>query len=90
MFALFNDLVLAGGISGLTQDIVQNWIGPLFLAAVAVFAIIFIKDRSWMKLIGFVGIAAVVGMLIYSSDTLFSKDGALTKTSTDVAKQVKY
>lgn len=75
-------------MNALTQEIIQNWIGPLVLAGIAVFAIIFLKDRAWMKLISFVGIAAVVALLVYGGPALFGSNGSLTGTATDLAQQV--
>lgn len=79
----------AGGINDLWTNILANWITPIYLAAVAVFAIMFLKDRAWMKLIGFVGIAAVVGVLIFAGRALFgSADSGLTGVAKDAATQV--
>lgn len=70
---IFNlvSIVGEGGLGNLGNSIIQNWIGPVFLVGVAAFAIIFIKDRAWMKLVGFVGIAAIVGILIFAGGSLF-------------------
>lgn len=70
------DIILAAGIKGIQESIIGDWIGPIFIIAVAAFAIVFIKDRAWMKLIGFVGIAAVVGVLVFGGDALFGGSGA--------------
>jgi len=69
----------------LTNEILTNWVGPLVLAAIAVFALIFLKDRAWMKLISFVGIAAVVAVLVYGGSALFGPEGSLTQTGEYVA-----
>lgn len=79
----------AAGISDLWTKILADWITPIYLAAVAVFAIIFLKDRAWMKLIGFVGIAAVVGVLVFAGKSLFGGESAgLTKVAVDAAKNI--
>lgn len=88
---LLNNLVeiQAAGLSDLWSSVLKNWITPLFIAAVAVFAIMFIKDRAWMKLIGFVGIAAVVGVLVFAGGELFgSSDASLTKVAKNAAKEI--
>lgn len=88
---LLNSLVeiQAAGLTDLWNTVLKNWVTPLFIAAVAVFAIMFIKDRAWMKLIGFVGIAAVVGVLVFAGGELFgSKDSGLTKVAKDAANQI--
>lgn len=88
---ILNHLVAfhAAGIDGLWTIILKDWITPIYLAAVAVFAIMFLKDRAWMKLIGFVGIAAVVGVLIFAGKALFgSADTGLTGVAKNAATQV--
>jgi len=90
---LLNNLVeieaAGSGLTNLWNTVLKSWITPLFIAAVAVFAIMFIKDRAWMKLIGFVGIAAVVGVLVFAGGELFgSKDAGLTKVAKNAAKQI--
>jgi len=74
----------AAGLTDLWGKVLKNWITPLYIAAVAVFAIIFLKDRAWMKLIGFVGIAAVVGVLVFAGSEIF---GQKNKGLTGVAKK---
>lgn len=81
-------LAPAAGLVDLWNDVLSAWITPLFFAAVAVFAFIFIKDRAWMKLLGFIGIAAIVGVLIFAAPQIFGKDGSLTKVARDAAKQI--
>lgn len=80
---------MTGGLQGLWTQALTNWIGPIFIAAVAVFAIVFIKDRAWMKLIGFVGIAAVVGVLVWSGTAFFGSTGSLTTVASNAAKTIK-
>lgn len=84
---IFN-LVNIVGLDALSSTIIQQWIGPLVIAGIAVFALIFLKDRAWMKLISFVGIAAVVALLVYGGPILFGSEGTLTNTATDIATQV--
>lgn len=82
-------LIYAAGLSELGNNLINNWIGPVFIVAVAAFAIIFIKDRAWMKLIGFVGIAAIVGVLVFAGGDLFGKDKGLQKVAKDQAGQIQ-
>ena len=81
-------IVLAQGLAGLQEKAINNWIGPAFLLGVAGISIIFIKDRAWMKLLGFLGIAAIVGMVIYFGSQLFGKDGNLTSGVKSLADDV--
>lgn len=79
----------AAGIADLWNNVLVNWITPLYVAAVAIFALMFLKDRAWMKLIGFVGIAAVVGVLVFAGSTMFGgEDTGLTKVAVDAAKEI--
>lgn len=78
--------IMLAGLSGIQTSLITNWIGPIFLMGVAAFALVFIKDRAWMKLIGFIGIAAVVGVLIFAGGTLFgSADSGLTGVAKSAA-----
>lgn len=77
------------GLGDLANKIIDDWIGPVFIVAVAAFALIFIKDRAWMKLIGFVGIAAIVGVLIFLGDNFFGESGSLTGVADNAARQIK-
>lgn len=79
------------GLDSIYTTVIQKWIGPLLLIAIAVFAIVFIKDRAWMKLVSFVGIAAIVALLIYAGPTLFGNgkgNGVLTKTANNIANKI--
>lgn len=79
MNTLFAVISYVAGLQSLWNDVLSGWVKPLFLAAVAVIAIKFLLNRSWTKLIGFVGIAAIVGLLIFAGDALFgSADSGLT------------
>lgn len=79
----------AAGLVEFWKGILANWITPIYIAMVAVFALFFIKDRAWMKLIGFVGIAAVVGVLVFAGGDLFGgKNKGLTKTATKLAGDI--
>ena len=78
----------AAGLNELWTNILNNWVGPLFIAAVAVFAIVFIKDRAWMKLVSFVGIAAIVGVLVFFGKDMFGSSGTLTKAAKGNATKV--
>lgn len=82
------NFIVAAGLSGLWDTILKNWIGPIFIAAVAIFAIVFIKDRAWMKLLSFVGIAAVVGVLVFAGSTLFGSEGTTKKLIEKEAKKI--
>ena len=80
--------IYGSGLSNLQNTVLNNWIQPIFLVAIAVFAIIFIKDRAWMKLIGFIGIAAVVAIPVFMGETFFGSDGKLSGVAEDAASQI--
>lgn len=80
--------IYGSGLTTLQDTVINNWIQPIFLVAIAVFAIIFIKDRAWMKLIGFVGIAAVVSIPVFMGDTFFGSDGGLSQVASSAAEQI--
>jgi hypothetical protein len=77
-----------GGLNGLWGSILKNWISPVFLAIVAVSAFTFIRGQQWTKLLAFLGIAAVVGALIFFGSDLFGQDGILSSMFSHAAKSV--
>jgi len=87
-FTYLATVIPAAGLNELWNSLRSGWVTPIFIAAVAIFAIMFIKDRSWTKLIGFIGIAAIVGVLIFAGPALFGDGGALTGTAEKAAKQI--
>lgn len=63
------------GLGNLQRTLVSNWIGPAFFIVVAGFAIKFIISRQFRELAGFLGIAAVVALLVFNADGLFGSGG---------------
>ena len=84
----FSNLVLGAGLNDLWKSVRDNWIQPVFLAAVAVGAFMFIKSQQITKLIMFLVVAAIVGVLIFFGDKLFGSDGALKNMFGSTAKKV--
>lgn len=80
-------LFLFNGLKGIQSNLISNWIGPAYFIMVAVFAIYFIKEQQFRKLLAFVGISIIVGILIFWGDTLFKKDGKLVKDGKDLLTQ---
>jgi asparagine N-glycosylation enzyme membrane subunit Stt3 len=84
----FNSLILGAGLNDLWNSVRDNWIGPVFFAAVAVGAFMFIKSQQITKLIMFLVVASLVGVLIFFGDALFGANGSLSRmfkgTSTNV------
>lgn len=88
---MFNESILfiaSSGLSGVTSTLLQSWVQPVFLLAIAAMAIIFIKDRAWMKLLGFLGIAAVVAIPVFFGDSIFGQGGQLSGVGKNLAEQV--
>lgn len=77
-----------GGLNGLWENVRDNWMGPIFFAAVAFYAFTFLKDRAWMKLVTFLGIAAIVGVLLFAGDSILGKDSGLQKNVKDLAEDI--
>lgn len=68
-------LAQGAGLGELQRNLVSNWIGPAFLIIVAGFAIKFIISRQFRELAGFLGIAALVALLVFSPEFLFGENG---------------
>lgn len=67
------------GLGNLQKTLVSNWIGPAFFIVVAGFAIKFIISRQFRELAGFLGIAAVVALLVFNANGLFGTNGVFYK-----------
>lgn len=76
-----NDMLMLGnaGLGSLQKSLVSNWIGPAFFIIVAGFAIKFIISRQFRELAGFLGIAAVVALLVFNANGLFGTNGIFYK-----------
>ena len=85
---ILNGLVLNAGLGGLVNNLKNDWIGPAFLLIIAGVIITFLLQREIRKLIIFVGIAALVGVLIFGGAALFGSDGSLTKVATREAGNI--
>lgn len=83
-----NSLNVLAGLNGLVDTFIDNWIGPLFILAIAGFSLLFLKNREFTKLATFIVIAVVVGLLIFFGPAFFGRDGNLTNAVSDVAKNV--
>lgn len=88
------DTLIIGAGSGLTNlwdGILNNWITPVYLAAVAIGAFMFIRSQQLTKLIMFLVVAAIVGVLIFGGKYLFGDSGeskGFTKMFQDTGNQV--
>lgn len=83
-----NVLILAQGLTGVRDVLVNDWVGPGYVIAIGVVSLLFIKDRAWMKLFSFLGIAAVVAIPIFLGGELFSEDGGIVSSGKRIADQV--
>lgn len=68
-----------GGLKTIQTTLVSNWIGPAFFIIVSAFAIKFIISRQFRELASFLGIAAVVGLLVFNASGLFGEQGTFKK-----------
>ena len=69
-----------GGLGELKNNLIKDWIGPIYLLVVAVVGILIAKEREFRKLAAFLGIAALVGVLVFAGSQLFGNKGALSDT----------
>lgn len=85
---LLSIISAASGLGSLQKDLVSNWIGPVLFIAVAGIAIKFIISRQFRELAAFLGIAAVVGLLVFNSSFLFGDTGIFSGIAKSFSKQV--
>jgi hypothetical protein len=72
------NLFFAEGLMTLYEKFVDNWLGPIYLITVAIFSVVFLKDRKFRELFSFIAIATIVAILIFFTKTFFSKEGKIT------------
>ena len=84
----FSNLLLGAGLNSLWDSLKDNWIAPLFFAVVAVSAFMFIKSQQITKLIMFLVVAGIVGVLIFFGQDMFGEGGALSKMFQGTAHKV--
>ena len=72
------NLFFAEGLMTLYEKFVENWLGPIYLITVAIFSVVFLKDRKFRELFSFIAIATIVAVLIFFTKEFFSKQGKIT------------
>lgn len=77
------NLFFAKGLDGLYTQFVNDWLGPIYLITVAIFAVVFLKDRKFRELFSFIAIATIVAILIFFTKDFFSKEGQITSSVKD-------
>lgn len=82
------NLVMNAGLNGLMETLKNNWIGPVFFIIVAGVSITFLLQREIRKLLVFVVIAALVGVLIYFGADLFGQNGSLSNFAKKEASSI--
>lgn len=88
LMQLSNTLMLNEGLNGLTDNLRDNWVGPVFLLIVAGVSINFLIHREFRKLMVFAALAALIGMMIYFGNDVFGNNGSLSKFAQKEAVQI--
>lgn len=83
-----NNAVFNAGIKTITDDFMNNWIGPVFLLIVAAISITFLINRQFRQLAIFLVIAAIVGAAVFFGSALFGKDGTFSKFAKNKASTI--
>lgn len=89
---MFDTLIIGAGLQEIWDGVLANWITPVYLAAIAIGAFMFIRSQQLTKLIMFLVVAAIVGVLIFGGKTLFSgknnDGGSLTNMFTNTGDKL--
>lgn len=95
LFSVVSPILLeatGGGLRGLYDELVSNWLGPIFLIVMAIVAIYFVKNRQFRELAAFIGICVIVALLIFFGDKLFGtgkgSGGTLTNAANKIVEQI--
>lgn len=86
---LLEFMLMGGGLTTLSNDIITKWIGPVFFVAIAVYALILLKDRQFRQAIVFAGIAIIVGLFVFFGQELFGKSGSLTRVGKGISDKIQ-
>lgn len=78
-----------GGLNGIINKLVGDWVGPAYIILIALVAVHFIKDRQFRELAAFGGIAAIVGLFIFFGNALFGAGGKVTTSVQQVAEGIQ-
>lgn len=81
-------LVIGQGLTKLTESFITNWIGPVFIAGVALYSLFLLKDRQFRQASIFAAIAVIVGLFVYFGKDLFGSGGSLTKVGKGLAGEI--
>lgn len=82
------DLLPSLALGNLVDTAISDWIGPLFVAAIAVVAVVLLWQRKLAGFITFAAIAVIAALFIFFGGDLFGKNGNLSKAGKDVAKKI--
>lgn len=88
---MLDTLIIGAGLMELWNGILANCITPVYLAAIAIGAFMFIRSQQLTKLILFMVVAAIVGVLIFGGKALFGdggKGGSLTNMFQATGKSI--
>lgn len=72
----------------LSESIIMDWLGPIFLLLVAALSIMFIVKKQWISALSFAGLAIVVGVFIFGGDALFGDGGNLQQVGVDLSGEI--
>lgn len=85
---IMQNLFLNAGLSGITENLKNNWIGPVFIIIVAAISIKFLLQREIRSLLIFLVIAAIVGVLIYFGSSIVGQNGSLSNFAKNQANTI--
>ena len=90
ILAIANDLIFVQGqgLGNLTNTVISDWLGPAFIAIIAVIAITLAVRKQVMGFLTFALIAVIASLLIFSGDSLFGEKGNLSGAGKSVIDEV--
>ena len=88
LYDKLGQLPLGAGLSGLSDKLVNDWIGPIYIVLVAVVAITLLMKKEIRSLVAFLVVAVICGLLVYFGKDLFGSK--LTKSAKDAAGSISY
>jgi uncharacterized membrane protein YqiK len=75
-------------LSDLVSTAISDWIGPVFVAVIAVVAIVLLWQKKLAAFITFAAVAVLAGLFIFFGDDLFGKSGNLSGAGKQAAEKI--
>lgn len=82
-------LVAGAGLDGLGERVVNDWLGPLFLVAIAITGVVLAFKKQFRQAAVAAAVFVIAGIFIYFAGDFFGESGSLTGAGKSLANEVQ-